>query len=80
MVDARCDVEVCLRKSKFHCEENCEDKLCTSRVYTVVNLGCDEVKLVAHKGDKIEGCDRHLVLRAGKKVTLQNYKNTFYVV
>lgn len=80
MVDAKCEAKVHLKEAKFHCFEDCNEKLCTSKMYTVVNLGCDKVIILAAKGDKIEGCDRHFVLRGGKRVTLQNFKNTFFVV
>ena len=80
LVDTDCETKVYLREAKYHCEDDCEDKLCTSKIYTIVNVGCGEVKIVAHKNDKIEGCDKHYTLYAGEKVTLQNYKNTFYAV
>jgi len=86
LVDGKCHTKVYLRKARYHCFEldnsksDCKEvKLCTSKLYTVVNLGCEEVKLVAAEGDSF-GCDKHLVLKGGKKVTIQNYKNTFYVV
>lgn len=80
MVDAKCEVKVYLKESKYHCEDYCEDKICTSRVYTVVNVGCGEVKVVASEDDHINGCKKYYVVHPGEKVTLQNYKNTFYVI
>jgi hypothetical protein len=49
-------------------------------MYTVVNLGEGKVKVIAAEGDKFEDGERCLVLKCGERVTLQNYKNTFYVV
>ena len=77
MVDVKCDAKVHLRETKYH-EKECD--LVTSKIYTVVNTGCGEVKLVAAKGDKFHKYGSSLILRSGKKVTLQNYKCTWYVV
>ncbi len=88
MVSAKCDARVHLKKAKFHlvCDDDSKshdgkrDKVFTSKRYTVVNLGCEKVKVIAAEGDRIDGCDKRLVLHGGKKATLQNYKNTWYVV
>lgn len=88
LVAAKCEARVQLRAAKYHTDyhkdsKNCngkEEKVYTSRVYRVVNLGCDYVKVVAAEGDRVNGHDKYLSLEAGKSVTLQNYKNTWYVV
>ena len=61
---------------------NCdEDKFCTSKMYTVMNLGSSDLTIVAADGDKINGHKEIcLVLSKGENVTLQNYKNTFFIV
>lgn len=80
LVDAECEAKVYLREARYHCTEGCKDELCSSKLYTVVNLGCGEVRLVAAEGDKFHNCEEDYVLYEGERVTLQNYKNTFYVV
>ena len=76
-MDAKCDAKVCLKETRYH--DVCEG-VYTSHVYTVVNTGDNKVKIVAAEGDSVDGCDHYLELRAGKSVTLQNYKKTWYVV
>jgi len=84
LVSAKCDTKVFLKKAKYSNDNyDCngkEEKVYTSQKYTVVNLGCDKVKVVAAEGDFINGSNKDLVVNIGKNVTLQNYKNTWYVV
>jgi hypothetical protein len=74
-----------MKKAKYHEDyydsDSCKgDSVLTSKRYTVSNVGCGKVKIVAADGDKIHGNDHHLYVKAGKNVTIQNYKNTWYVV
>jgi hypothetical protein len=74
---------VTLKKAKYHsfnydCDDK-EEKVYTSKRYTVVNLGT-KVKVVPADGDNINAPDNMLFVDGGNNVTLQNYKNTWYVV